>query len=211
MGLKPLSETPIPDPVITGPLFANTFGDELLDEDDKKSNDQFEVEALQRYLQKFGYYSNDHPIDGDYGAFTKQAVIDWQTATGTLKVDGICGPKTRTAIVSKKRCDNIDPFASNDVVDPNVHFEDNDYAKSKEIKYFIKNHPGYLKRNEVELCIERACTQYAQHSHLSFKLIPEEERELLSADNNIDIIFEFKMFNREHDPLRFDGTGGVLE
>merc|ERR1719242_1068602 len=200
--LKPLSETPIPEPVITGPLFANTTGDELLDEDEEKSNDQKEVEALQRYLQKFGYYSGDRPIDGDYGLFTKQAVIDLQTATGSLKVDGIAGPKTRTAIVSNKRCDNIDPFASNDVVDPNVHFKDNDYAKTKEIKYFISVHPGYLKRNEVEDVIGRACSQWAEHSSLSFVLVDDKE--------SADITFSWTMFNREDDPLRFDGTGGVL-
>jgi len=200
--LKPLSETPIPEPVITGPLFANTAGDEMLSDIAPWRNDQDEVEALQRYLRKFGYYSWDHAIDGNFGPITKQAVIDFQTATGSLKVDGIAGPKTRTAIVSKKRCQNIDPFASNDVVDRKVHFEDNEYAKSKEIKYFISVHPGYLKRNEVEGVIERACSQYAEHSHLSFVLVEDKE--------SADITFSWKLFNREDDPLRFDGTGGVL-
>ena len=200
--LKPLSETPLPEPVITGPLFANTAGDEMLDEEDKATNNKFEVEALQRYLQKFGYYGPDRVIDGDFGPITKRAVLDFQSATGTLKVDGIAGPKTRAAIVNKKRCDNIDPFAQNDVVDENVHFEDSEYAKKREIKYSIGVQPGYLRRDEVESAIERACSQYAQYTPLSFVLVDDPE--------SADIKFSWTMFDRDDDPLRFDGTGGVL-
>ena len=200
--LKPLSETPIPSPVITGPLFAETAGDVLLDEEHRASNDELEVAALQRYLQKFGYYAAGRAVDGDFGAVTKQAVVDLQRAAGTLKVDGIAGPKTRASIVSTKRCDNVDPFAANDVVDGNVHFADSDYAEKREIRYFIGSQPGYLSRTAVEGAIERACAQYAAATPLSFAQSDDAE--------TADITFSWTLFEREGDPLRFDGTGGVL-
>jgi len=172
------------------------------DQEDKATNDTLEVEALQRYLQKFGYYGPERKIDGDYGDYTKQAVSDYQTATGDLKVDGIAGPKTRNAIISKKRCANIDPFAKNDVVDPEVNYSSCKYAKSKELKYFIAVNPGYLKRSDVEAAIKKACDQYDKNTSLSFVKVDDEKE--------TDIKFSWTMFNQEDDPLRFDGAGGVL-
>jgi len=198
----PLSETPLPEPVVTGPLFVNTDGDAMLDEEDKATNDANEVAALQRYLQKFGYYAPERKVDGDYGEYTAQAVRDFQTATGDLEVDAVAGPKTRGAIVRKKRCDNVDPFAKNEVVDKEVNFAEATYAKSKEIKYFVGVQPGYLKRADVEACIQRACAQYADNCPLTFTAVTDE--------NEADIKFKWMMFNREDDPLRYDGSGGVL-
>eukprot|EP01084_Bolivina_argentea_P053345 97923_1 len=200
--LIPITDTPLPEPIITGPLFTNKDGDELLDQDDKKTNDTEEVEALQRYLQKFGYYGPERKIDGDYGDYTRQAVEDYQTATGTLKVDGIAGPKTRASIVNSKRCDNIDPFAKNDVADDTVNYSSCKYNSSKELKYFIGPNPGYLKRDKVEAVVAKACAQYDNNCSLTFSQISEEKE--------CDIKFSFVMFDQEKDPLRFDGSGGVL-
>eukprot|EP00486_Rosalina_sp_Unknown_P000183 CAMPEP_0201566396 /NCGR_PEP_ID=MMETSP0190_2-20130828/6141_1 /ASSEMBLY_ACC=CAM_ASM_000263 /TAXON_ID=37353 /ORGANISM="Rosalina sp." /LENGTH=758 /DNA_ID=CAMNT_0047985047 /DNA_START=92 /DNA_END=2368 /DNA_ORIENTATION=+ len=200
--LQELSETPLPEPIITGPLFANKSGDELLDQDDKATNNTLEVEALQRYLQKFGYYAPEKKIDGDYGDYTRQAVSDYQKATGNLKIDGIAGPKTRESIVTNKRCANIDPFAKNDVVDDKCNFKQCKYGSSKEIKYFIAVQPGYLKRDKVELAIKTACDEYDNVSSLKFTKVDEEKES--------DIKFSWVMFNREDDLLRFDGPGGVL-
>ena len=197
--LQPVSDTPLPEPSIVGPLFANTKGDELLDQEDTATNDAKEVEALQKFLQKFGYYAPEMKIDGDYGDYTKQAVIDYQNATGNLEVDGIAGPLTRGAIVSNKRCYNADPFAKNDVVDKDVegiNFE------TKDVKYSIGVQPGYLKRGDVESAIKKAADQYTNCSALSLSQVENREE--------ADIHFSWAMFNREDDPLRFDGFGGVL-
>ena len=199
--LQQLSATPLPEPVITGPLFDNKSGDELLDQEDKATNCTEEVEALQRYLQKYGYYAPERKVDGDYGDYTKQAVEDYQRAAG-LKVDGIAGPKTRQSIAANKRCDNLDPFAKNEVVDDKVNFKEAKYANSKEIKYFIAVQPGYLKRDKVEEAIQKACAEYDNASALKFSKVDEEKE--------ADIKFSWVMFNREDDPLRFDGSGGVL-
>jgi len=171
----------------------------MLDEEHRESNDRMEVEALQRYLRKFGYY--DGAKDGDFGAITKQAVTDWQTAAA-LNVDGVAGPKTRAAIVGKKRCDNLDPFAANDVVDGNVNFAESGYSDKKEIAYSIGVHPGYLQRDAVERAIGSACSQWAESTPLSFEMVDDQK--------SADIVFSWKMFDRADDPLRFDGTGGVL-
>ena len=133
---------------------------------------------------------------------TTQAVIDYQEATGDLKVDGIAGPKTRSAIVNKKRCNNIDPFAKNEVVDAEVNYAESDYAGKKEVQYYIGPHPGYLKRNDVIEVIKKATDQYGDNSSLSFSVVTEEEK--------ADITFKWKMFPQEEDPMRFDGAGGAL-
>lgn len=197
--LLELSDTAIAEPVITGPLFVNVNGDELLNENEREANDKHEVEALQRFLQKYGYYGPERKIDGDYGEYTKQAVTDYQIATGTLVVDGIAGPKTRKAILDNKRCDNIDPFAKNDVVDKDSNFN----YKSNEIKYFIEIEPGYLKRNDVENVINAACSQYTDKVDTLNLVKIDDEKEA-------DIRFKWRLFNAEDNPLRYDGSGGVL-
>ncbi|MEO1378443.1 MAG: peptidoglycan-binding domain-containing protein [Cyanobacteria bacterium J06635_10] len=53
------------------------------------------VFRLQQDLQQLGYYSG--AIDGDFGAATKQAVINFQQARG-LTADGIVGPITWSEI-----------------------------------------------------------------------------------------------------------------
>merc|ERR1712129_429456 len=169
--------------------------------EDKSSNDEAEVEALQRFLRKFAYYAPERKIDGDYGDYKKQAVVDYQNATGDLKVDGIAGPKTRSAIVAKKRCDNIDPFAKNDVVDPNV--DGIEFKNGQALKYSIGVEPGYLNRQQVEDAIGKAVEQWMAVSSLSMEFVGNDKEKS-------DIHFSWAMFNREDDPLRFDGSGGVL-
>eukprot|EP01084_Bolivina_argentea_P070650 128470_1 len=200
-GLKPLSDTPLPSPVIVGPLFRNVDGAEVLDQEDKKSNDENEVMALQRFLQKFGYYGAERKIDGDYGDYTAQAVSDYQTATGALEVTGVADAATRKAILGNKRCENIDPFAANDVVDKECDGAFG-YAK-KDLSYFVGVSPGYLMREDVVRVIGKACAEYsAKVNGLSFSFCGEQSA--------ADIKFSFVMFNKEEDVLRFDGAGGVL-
>ena len=55
-----------------------------------------EVKALQRALAQLGYTAGK--VDGDYGAATKTALAQFQTAA-KLTPDGVFGPATRTALV----------------------------------------------------------------------------------------------------------------
>jgi Putative peptidoglycan binding domain len=56
-----------------------------------------QVKALQRALVQLGYAVGT--IDGDYGAATKTAVEQFQTAS-KLTADGVFGPATRTAMIA---------------------------------------------------------------------------------------------------------------
>merc|ERR1711933_16088 len=55
-----LEDTPLPRPIITGPFFED-LEEESLDENGAIGgpNNENEVSALQRYLQRFGYYDDD--------------------------------------------------------------------------------------------------------------------------------------------------------
>ena len=56
-----------------------------------------EVKDLQSRLQYLGYYSDE--IDGQFGAMTKAAVIDFQKANG-LEADGMAGSETKAVLYS---------------------------------------------------------------------------------------------------------------
>ena len=160
--LLDVADTPLPAPVITGPLFVDPESAALLYQEDKATNDAREAEALQLYLRKFGYYAPERKVDGDYGDYTKQAVEDLQGAAGDLKEDGVAGPKTRGAIIAKKRCDNVDRFAKNNVRDETV-----ERPGKLEMKVFIDVQPGYLQRQAVVTTVEKACAEWAKHNTLS--------------------------------------------
>ena len=53
--MQDAAETLLPARVMTGPLFVGPASATLLDQDEQSTNDAREVEALQRYLRKFGY------------------------------------------------------------------------------------------------------------------------------------------------------------
>ncbi len=56
-----------------------------------------DVKNLQSRLTTLGYYTGD--LDGQFGAMTKTAVIDFQRANG-LEPDGMVGTETRTLLYS---------------------------------------------------------------------------------------------------------------
>ena len=56
-----------------------------------------EVKALQSRLNALGYYNDE--IDGQFGALTKTAVIEFQKANG-LNADGMVGAETKEVLYS---------------------------------------------------------------------------------------------------------------
>ncbi|QSZ27510.1 peptidoglycan-binding protein [Aceticella autotrophica] len=66
-----------------------------------------DVEKLQIALETLGYYNSS--IDGVFGSYTQDAVINFQKANG-LDADGIVGPATQEAI---SKTDNIQTIIAN--------------------------------------------------------------------------------------------------
>lgn len=58
-----------------------------------------DVKTLQKNLKKLGYYQSG-AVDGIFGSMTDTAVRQFQRAAG-IKVDGIVGPQTRSALSGK--------------------------------------------------------------------------------------------------------------
>eukprot|EP01060_Flectonema_neradi_P019918 TRINITY_DN2742_c0_g2_i3.p1 TRINITY_DN2742_c0_g2~~TRINITY_DN2742_c0_g2_i3.p1 ORF type:complete len:672 (+),score=149.13 TRINITY_DN2742_c0_g2_i3:1952-3967(+) len=192
--LLQVSDTQLPEPIITGPLF-DVSPDAGISRDNQVSQEV--TEALQRFFKKHGYY--DSEVDGDFGPNTHQATLDFQQGAG-LKVDGIVGPNTRAAI-SNKRCQNIDPYAKNDVSDP-CQKEAFEYKSKQILKYSVGPQPGYLNREEALKAIAKACDNYNGVAAL--------ELQFTENDEESDIKFEWKMFEAQNNLQRFDGMGGVL-
>ena len=87
MAVTPYPSAPTPEPV----LRTGSRGDD--------------VKTLQGRLHDLGYYADE--IDGQFGAGTKAAVIDFQKANG-LEADGIVGEETRELLFSV----NAKPFSN---------------------------------------------------------------------------------------------------
>lgn len=77
--------------VIPLPAYASDYGSQDLTLGSRGSA----VSQLQKDLAELGYYTNS--IDGWFGTKTNDAVMDFQKSQG-LKVDGLVGPKTETAL-----------------------------------------------------------------------------------------------------------------
>jgi N-acetyl-anhydromuramyl-L-alanine amidase AmpD len=71
------------------------YAQPAVDNDNQGGLTKEEVMAIQTKLTELGYYSQD--IDGEYGPGTQKAVKKFQKDHG-LAADGICGPKTKTAL-----------------------------------------------------------------------------------------------------------------
>eukprot|EP00486_Rosalina_sp_Unknown_P006395 CAMPEP_0201574998 /NCGR_PEP_ID=MMETSP0190_2-20130828/19872_1 /ASSEMBLY_ACC=CAM_ASM_000263 /TAXON_ID=37353 /ORGANISM="Rosalina sp." /LENGTH=900 /DNA_ID=CAMNT_0048004043 /DNA_START=34 /DNA_END=2736 /DNA_ORIENTATION=- len=215
--LLKLSDTPLPEPIITGPFFESR--EEKLDNGQDGvgemggGNNPNEVKSLQRYLAKFGYYDSAE-IDGIYGPKTTQAVMDLQKGyrfeddkdnEANLKVDGYVGAKTKRIISDLRRCANVDPFANNEVAD-----EDTGEAwKKSSLSYYIDVPPGYLERERVEEVIESTFKQWsdATDGNITFKLLNDVP---LKNKKRADVVLSWTESQSDDPTLGFDGAGGVL-
>ena len=108
-----------------------------------------------------------------------------------------------------KRCDNIDGFANNGVVDKISDFEGAWYRGKYNFVYGIGIIPGYLNRDRVKETIRKVCDEYTKGSN---GILTFEELEMVSSDedNKTDIMFEWKLFKSDEDVLQYDGPGGIL-
>ena len=195
-----LEDSELPEPSVVGPLFEDT--ETNLDADHKDDINSDEVKQLQKYLSRFGYYAGN--IDGEYGDITKQAVTEYQKATGILEVDGIAGPKTKKFMSTTRRCANVDAFATNDVKDNETEGAESiiNERKETEVTYSVTLIPGYLNNNTVYQTISKAFKKWDDACALTFKRIDDDNA-------NIKVTFD-KIDYEAGDVLRFDGPGGVL-
>ena len=82
--------------------------------------------------------------------------------------------------------------------------------------------PGYLKQKDVSECIDKVCAQYTKASNniFRFKEIIDEQQYNASGDNDndndqkkdddVDIKFNFVLFKKLDNILKYDGPGGIL-
>ncbi|ETO30126.1 NLP/P60 protein, partial [Reticulomyxa filosa] len=194
------AQTPLPDPLLTGPLFEDSKGE--LTQTNRESQSSDEVAALQRYLKRFGYY--DDEVDGDFGPVTNQAVQDFQEASG-LKPTGVVDAATKHAITSMKRCSNVDPFAKNNIKDEKSASVD--YGDKYDLTYSVGESPGYLDRSKVLDCIANTVKQWSDACAVTLTYVDGADEK--SNDSDIWIEWSDKTLHREN-VLRFDGAGGVL-
>eukprot|EP01006_Ploeotia_vitrea_P051524 TRINITY_DN67571_c7_g10_i1.p1 TRINITY_DN67571_c7_g10~~TRINITY_DN67571_c7_g10_i1.p1 ORF type:complete len:1088 (-),score=194.31 TRINITY_DN67571_c7_g10_i1:193-3186(-) len=133
----PLSETQLPQPIITGSLFEDEGGDVAKSGAHKRE----EATALQRYMSEHGYYEG--AIDGDFGEKTHDAVHIFQQITN-LKKDGVVGRHTK-AQIKMPRYWNKDAFATGKP-DPLIRKLSPAVINQPPIRYWVGECPGYIKR-----------------------------------------------------------------
>jgi peptidoglycan hydrolase-like protein with peptidoglycan-binding domain len=78
-------------------VLADGSGDDAVIRDVSRDDTGQDVEALQRILVKRGYTQLESQVDGIFGRETEASVVHFQWSHG-LNVDGVVGPRTRTAL-----------------------------------------------------------------------------------------------------------------
>ena len=187
--LSPLEDTPVPKPLIRGPMFENNVG---VTEISTESSYAPDAEALQKCLIAMGYKTTD-VVDGAVGDKTVEAIKAFQTAAG-LTVDGVVGPITKAKIVAPQ----FDTWAhiSGDQTTANAPYTHGDI-----VTWWLRNSPGYMKKPAFEEELAAAFAAWAPSCGLTFQKAEVE------AGANIVIGFE----QREDDAAYiFDGPGGAL-
>jgi len=191
----PLEETPVPSPTIEGPYFQS--GDEMLsivDEEGSKKQGAItrgDTLQMQKLLKKYGWYEGKQ--DGWFGEKTSKAVSEFQSRYG-LKVDSLCGPKTKEVLMAP-RFDGI----------PDQKELKDDEKKldtwSDEVLYWVGSIPGYMPYNEVLSEIDTAFKQWGDKVGIIFKRNEEKSNSKITitwSDCSNDNLF------------LFDGKGGEL-
>jgi len=123
-----------------------------------------EVVALQKLLQKNGFYPADTSMDGKFGPKTDQAVRDYQTFTG-LKVDGIAGPKTKAQMLAAL-CDGLPILMPEPQKKALSRF-----TSGQTLRYAVGPVPGYLQKHlkTVHAEIQAAFDQWGDAMGMQFK------------------------------------------
>ena len=96
---REMSLTPTPLPDIPGSVMAVTLDPSAPTPEPvlRTGSRGDDVKTLQGRLHDLGYYTDE--IDGQFGAGTKAAVIDFQKANG-LEADGMVGSETKAILYS---------------------------------------------------------------------------------------------------------------
>jgi len=96
---REMSLTPTPLPEVPDSVMAVTRDPSLATPEPvlRTGSRGDDVKQLQSRLTALGFY--DGEIDGQFGAMTKSAVIDFQRANG-LEADGMVGSETKTLLYS---------------------------------------------------------------------------------------------------------------
>lgn len=189
--LVPYEDTGLPAATLVGPFFEDPT--KMLGRvgaaDDAPPAESGEAAQLQRYLQKYGWYSGE--VDGFFGPKTEAAVTAFQDAF-QLKVDGIAGPKTRGFMMRPRVDDHPDEI---DTDDRPTH------KAGDIIKWWAGGAPGYLLEDSVRDEVAAAFATWARAVPLVFTQVAVRE--------DADLVVTWG--DRSHDNMfKFDGKGGAL-
>lgn len=110
----------------------------------RKGNRNQYVKELQTDLDKLGYSLGICGIDGDFGTATEKAVKEFQRDHG-LAQDGICGPKTWTAL--QKTVDQLKPQPK-PAKKYTLIISGLDKTQAEAIKAVAANYPGAVIKEE---------------------------------------------------------------
>ncbi len=164
-----------------------------------------DVERLQKYLGRFGYFDNGvhekfgmrpsgalatPASSGEFCDHTQKALKKFQTFSG-LSVTGVLDQDT-IALMSKKRCGHLDVGAF--VAQGNKWDMNN-------LRYGFVNFTGDLSQTAIRNAISTAINYWAAVTPLSFSEVPNNQ--------NPEIRILFGSGNHG-DGFPFDGGGGVL-
>merc|ERR1719242_345338 len=126
------------------------------------------------------------------GKKTEAAVKLLQKYSGSLKVDGIAGPKTKGFMLGAR-------FDKEKDILPGESKDKPTFKTSQTVNYWVGATPGYLKREAVLKEINVSLEKWSEYCSLKFKLQTKK-------DEDTNIQFKWRDVSREKDnDFLFDG------
>lgn len=168
-----LSDTPLPKPIIQGPMFENMAAELKITEE--KSVDG-EVRMMQEFLKANGFY--DEEVDGWFGPVTTAALKAFQVSAN-LEPSGIADAATKKMMIVPK----FDQTKPGKPTQPR--------KRGENLTYWVSECPGHLDRKQVLDEIQAAWNQWGEVTGTSWKLIDSWN------DSDVEILWHDQHYHNE--------------
>jgi len=186
-----LEETPVPQPVLVGPMFEDPQASHTSTGADWATGlADGEVAQLQNMLFALGYKPG--AVDGKFGPMTEAAVLGFQTFAG-LKGDGIAGPETKRQMLKPRK----DVMPDSEPADLKVTGPASRFTKESVVRFSVGPAPGYLDTDALLTEVDSAFSQWSSAMGLQFSWTGS------ALKSDIHVCFEDLTMNGE------DIAGGV--